>query len=303
MGALCGKIPRFFRGILFSGLWVPVGTMQGVSYNKTMQTNQSLVEFATALAREAGAIISDYFYHANRSDVRQKSNNTPVTDADIQINQLVIDRLHEAYPEHGVLGEEQSYEADRRELWVCDPIDGTSALAHGVPTALFSLAYVVDGEPQVAVIFDPFQDVMLTAVRGGGAFCNGKQVHVTDRTSLEGTTVGATASYVQAIERKEAFDWLTERKVSLLLVPGNVFRTSLVTRGYIDAHIFPGRGAHDVAAAALIVTEAGGKVTDLDGNSQRYDRAIRGAIISNGHIHDDLVKAVAMLGSEQFLGF
>jgi myo-inositol-1(or 4)-monophosphatase len=267
-----------------------------------MQANQKLVEFGVALARDAGAIITDYFYNADRSDVRQKDNDTPVTDADIKVNQLVIDRLQAAYPEHGVLGEEQSYAAGRRELWVCDPIDGTSALAHGVPTALFSLAYVVDGVPQAAVIFDPFQDVMLTATRQGGAFCNGKQVRITGRTSLDGATVGATSSYTQIIERRSVYQWLTERKTSILLMPGNVFRTSLVTRGYLDAHIFPGRSAHDVAAAALIVTEAGGTVTDLDGNEQRYDRPIRGAIISNGHIHNDLVQAVAVLGSEQFLG-
>jgi len=268
-----------------------------------MQTNQDFLDTVVKLAQDAGKIISDYFYHSNRADVRQKDNDTPVTDADIQVNQLVIDTLRTAYPEHGVLGEEQSYEAGRHELWVCDPIDGTTALAHGVPTALFSLAYVVDGEPQVAVTYDPFQDVMLAATKGGGAFCNGKQVHVTNRATLDGATVGITASYQQMIERQKAYDWLVERKTSLLLVPGNVFRTSLVTQGHIDAHIFPGRSAHDVAAAALIVTEAGGKVTDLDGSPQRYDGKIRGAIISNGHIHDDLVQAVAALGSEQFLGY
>jgi len=268
-----------------------------------MQTNQDYLNTAVQLARDAGKIITDYFYHADRTDVRQKENDTPVTNADIQVNQLVIDQLQAAYPEHGILGEEQSYKADRRELWVCDPIDGTTALAHGVPTALFSLAYVVDGVPQVAVTFDPFQDSMLTATLHGGAFCNGKPVRVTSRASLDGATVGMTASYKQAIERKPTYDWLTERNTSLLLVPGNVFRTSLVARGHIDAHIFPGRSAHDVAAAALIVTEAGGKVTDLDGKEQRYDQPIRGAIISNGHLHDELVKAVAVLGSEQFLGY
>jgi len=268
-----------------------------------MQANQDLISFATDVARKAGVIITDYFYHADRSDVRQKDNDTPVTDADIQVNQLVIDILRAVYPEHGLLGEEQSYESDRRELWVCDPIDGTTALAHGVPTALFSLAYVVDGVPQAAVMFDPFQDVMLTALRGSGALCNGKPVRVTNRTTLNDATVGVTASYQQMVERKKSYDWLVERKASLLLAPGNVFKSSLVTRGLMDGYLFPGRSAHDVAAAALIVTEAGGKVTDLDGKEQRYDGRIHGAIISNGRIHDELVQAIAVLGSEQFLGY
>ena len=296
MGALCDKKSRLTTALF--GSYVA----EDYTYN-IMQTNQDYVTFASQLAREAGKIITEYFFNADRSDIQQKSNKTLVTEADIQINQLVIDRLQAAYPEHGVLGEEQSYEADRRELWVCDPIDGTHGLTQGVPTALFSLAYVVDGVPQAAVMFDPFQDLLFSAVRGGGAFCNGRQVRVSDRRELTGATVGITASYAQARLRQATYDWLAEQDASLLMVPGNVFKSGLLTRGLIDGYIFPGRSAHDIAAAALIVAEAGGRVTDLDGHEQRYDGTIRGAIISNGHIHDTLVEAVAKLGSEQFLGY
>lgn len=268
-----------------------------------MQTNQDLVVLASQLAQDAGKIMTDYFYHADRSDIQTKSNNTPVTEADIQINQLVIDRLKAAYPDHGVLGEEQSYEADRQELWVCDPIDGTSSFARGIPTALFSLAYVVDGVPKAAVMYDPFQDLMLTAMQGEGAFCNGQRIHVSAQQTLNTAAIGSTGTYGHIKRRRATYDWLMEQEASVLLVPGNVFKSSLLARGLIDGYIFPGPSAHDIAAAALIVTEAGGNVTDLDGNEQRYDRAIRGAIISNGLIHDDLVRAVAVVGSEQFLGF
>lgn len=268
-----------------------------------MHTNQDPVVFATQLAREAGKIMTDYFYHADRSDIQTKSNNTPVTEADIRINQLVIDKLQAAYPDHGVLGEEQSYEAGRRELWVCDPIDGTSSFARGIPTALFSLAYVVDGTPKAAVMYDPFQDLMLTAVQGEGAFCNDQRIHVSTQQTPTGATIAASGTYGEGRKRQAVYDWLVEQKASILLVPGNVFKSSLLARGFVDGYIFPGRSAHDIAAAALIVTEAGGKVTDLDGNEQRYDQAIRGAIISNGRIHDDLVRAVAVIGSERFLGY
>ncbi|HSX15859.1 MAG TPA: inositol monophosphatase [Candidatus Saccharimonadales bacterium] len=268
-----------------------------------MQNNEDMLSFAVGIAKEAGKIITEYFYHANRSDVVAKDNGTPVTEADTQVNRLVIDRIRAKYPDHGILGEEQSHEQARRELWVCDPIDGTNAFIHGIPTALFSLAYVVDGVPQVAVMYDPFQDLAFTAVRGGGAFCNGQKIQVSAREALDGATIGSTASYHQIKERAAVCDWLTEQGASLLMAPGNVFRSGLVARGLMDAHIFPGRGAHDIAAAALIVPEAGGKVTDLDGNEQRYDRLIRGAIISNGHLHGQLVEAVKKLGSEQFLGY
>jgi myo-inositol-1(or 4)-monophosphatase len=268
-----------------------------------MQTNEELLQFATILAHKAGTVMQQYFYDADRSDVSLKSNQTLVTTADTQINQMVIDAIREKYPDHGVLGEEQSFEAERTQLWVCDPIDGTHALIQGVPTAVFSLAFVVDGQPQVAVTFDPFQDVLLSAVRGAGAQRNGDSVKVSSVASVHAATIGVTASYMQLVRRTKTYDYLSEQGARILLVPGNVFKSQLVATARVDGYLFPGRSAHDVAAAALIVTEAGGKVTDLDGNEQRYDGAIRGAIISNGLFHDELIQAVNEVGTDNFLGY
>lgn len=268
-----------------------------------MHNNQELLDFATGLARDAGKIITDYFYASDRADVSLKQDATEVTKADKMINQIVVDRVKAAFPEHGILGEEQSFESDRSELWVCDPIDGTSALIDGVPVAMFSLAFVVDGEPVVAATFDPVQNLLFSAIRGGGAFCNGSPIHVSAQETLENAKVALSGRYPQLVKQAAVYDALEEQHAKLILAPGAIFKSSLVARGRADGSIFPGRSAHDVAATALIVTEAGGKVTDLDGNEQRYDRKIRGAIVSNGKLHDALVEAVAAMGSENFLGF
>ena len=84
---------------------------------------------------------------------------------------------------------------------------------------------------------------------------------------------------------------------------GMVYQCCLVARGKLEGRIFPGEGAHDIAAVKLIVEEAGGRVTDIEGNEQRYDRPIRGAIISNGVVHDDLLAAVREHAVDGFLGF
>jgi fructose-1,6-bisphosphatase/inositol monophosphatase family enzyme len=269
---------------------------------KKMNTLETQLQFAIAVAREAGEIMRMYF-HSQDKGTETKQDNSPVTLADKAVNQMLIDRVREAFPDHGVLGEEQSYQADRKELWVCDPIDGTVGFILGVPTAMFSLAYVVDGEPQAAVMYEPLLDKLFTAAKGQGAFLNGRPIHVNDRPSLDGASVGITASARQMLQRERFCNAMLDDGAQLLTIPGNVFKGALVAQGRLDAYIFPGRSAHDIAAEKLIIEEAGGKVTDIDGNEQRYDRAIRGAIISNGKLHDVLVKHLADYGAEDYLGY
>lgn len=268
-----------------------------------MQENTDvLLKFAGDLAHEAGTIILDYFEASDKS-VQIKQDESPVTAADKLINQLVIDRVTAAFPEHGILAEEGSEHEDRKQLWVCDPIDGTNSFIQRIPTALFSLAYVVDGVPEVAVIFDPFQDKLFTAVKGMGAFGNGKPIHVSDHAGLDKAAIGMTSRYQDIKKCQALFDSMLEKGVKHVFVPGCAFKGSLVATGHNDALIFPGRSAHDTAALKLIVEEAGGKVTDLRGKEQRYDRPTCGALITNGYLHDELVKLLADFGTENYIGY
>lgn len=267
-----------------------------------MQNTEEILTFAKALARDAGAIILEYFYGKDMG-VEFKQDTSPVTLADKQINQVVIDRVAAEFPEHGVLAEEGSAHEERNELWVCDPIDGTKSFIQHIPTALFSLAYVVNGDPQVAVIYDPFQDRLYSAVKGEGAQCNDTPTRVSAGAELEKASVGIATSYKELKHRRAFFDDLLERGVNQVIVPGNVFKSSLVISGNIDGYVFPGKSAHDVAAAKLIVEEAGGKVTNLRGEAQRYDGPIYGAVISNGHLHDQLVDALKAFGPENYVGY
>lgn len=258
-----------------------------------------LLVFASELAREAGVIMRQYFHDTDQR-ISLKADLTPVTVADTLVNEMVIQRVRETYPSHGVLGEEASSHSDRRELWVCDPIDGTDGFTIGLPTAVFSLAYVVDGVPQLAVIFDPFQDRLYSAVKGRGATCNGRPLHVSQR-SMKASIIAVGGSFSDVERNAELYKAAISRGATFRMFSGLVFKGGLIAEGKIDGVLFAYGGAHDIAAVKLIVEEAGGKVTDVYGEEQRYDRPISGAIVSNGLIHDELVRLVAAYGAEDFL--
>jgi myo-inositol-1(or 4)-monophosphatase len=264
--------------------------------------HQQLLDFAKQLAAQAGDIMRDYFLRVDKN-TELKVDKTVVTEADKQINQLVIDAVASAYPEHGVLAEEGSSHQDRKQLWVCDPIDGTKGFVLGVPTAMFSLAYVVEGEPVIAVMYDPFQNKLFAAVKGMGATCNGSPIHVSNTSTFRGAQVATVSGYGRIMERKSLFDGFTAAGAHIFITYGNVFKGCLVADGHIDAYLFPGLSAHDIAAEQLIIEEAGGKVTDIYGQKQRYDGPIKGAIVSNGLLHDELVGSVAAFGPEEYLGY
>jgi fructose-1,6-bisphosphatase/inositol monophosphatase family enzyme len=246
------------------------------------------LEFAKRIAGEAGLIMQKY-YRADQHE-ETKADHTPVTIADKEVNQLVVDRVQAEYPNYGVLGEELSWQSDREKLWVCDPIDGTPAYIYHIPTSMFSLALVVDGEPQVAVTFSAFTGDLYWAIKTKGAFRNDQPIHVSSRSWGEGTRIaGSSDGAVDGISDRTS---LTQQGIKVINAFGSVFKGSLVAEGSLDGRVFTHKGAHDMAAIKLIITEAGGKLTDLDGNEQRYDQAINGAVMSNGLIHDELLKLV-----------
>lgn len=264
-----------------------------------MNSFEKELAFAMSVARHAGTIMRAY-YRTSEKQTAFKADKSPVTAADREINEYLITAVAATFPTHGVLGEEAStMTAEHSDVWVCDPIDGTIPFILGVPTAMFSLAFVRDGVPVLGVAFDPFLDRMFHAVKGYGAMCNDDAIVVGTRSLTEGAVI-AGPSYVQGLLRSQSlYESLRAEGAAIAMFPGNVYKCTLIADGHLDGRIFGGPYAHDIAAIKIIVEEAGGRVTDLDGNEQRYDGRIRGAIISNGTIHQDLIDAVAAFGGAQ----
>ncbi len=247
------------------------------------------LQFAKELARQAGEIILKYF----QRDLNQriKEDKTIVTIADDEINELVINEVRKNYPDYGVFGEEKSMDRTSDLMWLCDPLDGTIPYAKGLPVAVFSLALVKKGIPQLGVVYDPFTDRLYTAIKGKGAFLNGEKIAVSSHL-VEGATVDVewwpTAEYeLGSVMYKFSKDFS-----AFPYCIGSVINAScLVASGKYDACVFAGTKGKtvDIAAVKVIVEEAGGKVTDLFGNQQKYFKDINGAIISNGIIHDEIL--------------
>lgn len=233
------------------------------------------------------------------SDVahREKDDKTIVTIADEEINQLVIDEVEKAYPEHSVFGEEASNDKKHTYAWVCDPIDGTVPYAKGLPVSVFSLALVKDGTPLVGVVYDPFMKRLYSAIKDAGAFLNDAPISVSN-TGLERHAIINVEWWPEAeYDIDTACHKISLHTKAYVLHLGTVIDAACyVAAGRYEACVFAGtKGKNvDIAAVKVIVEEAGGKVTDLFGNEQRYDGDIKGAIVSNGVVHDQLVQKLAL---------
>jgi fructose-1,6-bisphosphatase/inositol monophosphatase family enzyme len=255
---------------------------------QTEKSNLEYLNFAKEIGFLAGEIMLKYFFEENES--RYKSDKTIVTKADTEINHMLIEKVKEKYPNHAVDGEEEQ-SGKSKYVWVCDPVDGTSMYACHIPVAVFSLALVVDGESIVGVVYDPFTKSMYTAIKGCGAYCNDKKIEVNkdDLTTL-GSRLHCDMNTQNDFDADSIFSKL--RKVVRVNDIGSIVRASccVATGDYVGA-IFTGTKHKncDVAAVKVIIEEAGGKVTDLCGNEQRYDGDINGALITNGVVHDKVL--------------
>jgi fructose-1,6-bisphosphatase/inositol monophosphatase family enzyme len=259
--------------------------------------NDEYLAFAKNLAEDAGKIMLQYF-RANDIGTKWKKDNTPITIADITINDLVIDEVKKTFPDHGVWGEEQSHNIDAPLLWVCDPVDGTMPFSLGIPISTFSIALVQEGVPIVGVVKDPFCNRLFYASKGGGAYLNGEEINVSKFSSLKNAYINMEVWGVNNFPGGLIIpiDGLREKLMNHGALPftlsSMVISGALVAGGELAGSIFGVRKPEDIAAIKVIVEEAGGKVTDLDGNDQQYNQNINGAIVSNGQIHQKLIEII-----------
>jgi fructose-1,6-bisphosphatase/inositol monophosphatase family enzyme len=245
-------------------------------------------KFAEDFAARAGQIMLDNFKLGMAK--QWKSDNSLVTETDLKINSLLISEVKEKFPGHRIKAEEESsMEGGGEYVWVCDPVDGTIPFSHGIPISTFSLALTKNGESILGVILDPFQKRLFSAVKGEGAHMNGDKIRVSQISEL-GKTTGEYEMFQTAhYDVNKLQERLVGTGMMLMKLCSVAYPAALVAAGELGFVIFPHTTAHDGAAAKVIVEEAGGKVTDLFGEEQRYDQDIRGFIASNGVLHEELV--------------
>ncbi len=241
--------------------------------------------FGVELAQEAGEIMRANFTLGMKRE--WKKDNTPLTISDTTINSLVIKSVKENYPTHGVLGEEESYKENSEYTWVCDPIDGTIPFSHGIPISTFSLALTQNGVSIFGVIYDPFMDRLFAAEKGKGAFLNDNKITVSSNTEIKNSLVEVEGrSPLINLFRNE----LVKKGAKVLTFASFAYAGMLVAAGELIAAVYPHINPWDAAAVKIVVEEAGGKCTDLNGNDQLYNEKINGLIASNGIVHEQLVE-------------
>jgi myo-inositol-1(or 4)-monophosphatase len=234
----------------------------------------------TDTVREAGALALSLF----RTELKNwtKGASSPVSEADIAVNDLLEKKLRSATPDYGWLSEESADDATRlgkRLAWIVDPIDGTRGYLAGREDWCVSVALVEDASPVLAAVFAPASDEFFLAARGQGATRNHVQIHATSGTELDFSRVAGPKPLVERLNRSSGEIILHPRIGSLAL------RLCRVAQGSLDAAFAGGQSRDwDLAAANLIVQEANGNMTALSGDTILYNRreVTHGVLVAAG---------------------
>jgi myo-inositol-1(or 4)-monophosphatase len=246
------------------------------------------LDFAAQVAREAGRVIRE---GAQRPvDVYSKGLRDLLTDVDLAAERTIVDAIHAEYPDHDVLTEESAPDVRAsRYQWVIDPLDGTGNFSRGYPCFSTSIALTLDDESIAGVVYDPLRDHLFAAARGGGATLNGQPIHVSAVERMLDTLVGMdwTRDEEKRARIVRILAALMPRCGTLRVCGSAALGVCYVGAGWWDAYWHLGLCSWDAAAGALIVREAGGRVTDLTG--ERWMPRAGPCVASNGHLHEDLI--------------
>ena len=255
------------------------------------------VPVASAIAEEAGERLREFFSQGVATEY--KGDADLVTIADRTVEKLIRERLAEAFPEHGVYGEEGTRERMGGEFrWYVDPLDGTTNFAHGFPQFCVSLGLEQrpasiqpdeDGTLVAAVIYDPMRNELFTAERGRGARLNGKPIHVSKAPEL---AVALLATGFPSHKRHSSpnvhfYHEFTLRSHGVRRAGSAALDLAWTACGRVDGFWEFNLNPWDTAAGILLIEEAGGLVTDFAGNHFKLDS--REVLASNGLFHQELV--------------
>lgn len=228
-----------------------------------------MLNIATAAARDAGNIILRNIDKLDRIKIEVKAQNDFVTQVDRKAEEVIIQALQKAYPDHGILGEESgTYNEDSEYKWIIDPLDGTTNYLHGFPQYAVSIGLQYKGRMEVGVVFDPIKNELFTASRGDGAQLNGKRIRVTDQKGIRGSLLGTgfPFKHPQHLDTYlETFKAVHPQAAGIRRAGSAALDLAYVAAGRLDGFWEIGLNSWDMAAGVLLVREAGGIVTDFSG--------------------------------------
>ncbi|MEO5363636.1 MAG: 3'(2'),5'-bisphosphate nucleotidase CysQ [Magnetococcus sp. DMHC-8] len=248
-----------------------------------------------AAARQAGSVIMQYYQPGapvqSHVHLQDKGRNNPLTKADMEADRLLRTQLLANRPSYGWLSEETTDDATRlacRRVWIVDPMDGTKEFIVGLPQFAVSIGLVEDGHPVAACIHNPASGELFSAILGGGTRLNGQPVRASRQAHLRGASCLASRS-----ETRHG-DWEAFRQELAITPMGSIaYKLALVAAGRFDlTFTLTPKNEWDFCAGTLLLQEAGGRVSDKDGQPCRFNQhnpRVRSMLASNGRLHDALL--------------
>ena len=230
-----------------------------------------MLNIAVKAARRAGSIINRATRNLDIVAVKEKAANDYVSDVDREAEHAIIRTLLEAYPDHSILAEESGAAGKSEYQWIVDPLDGTTNFLHGFPQYAVSIALSHRGIVTQAVIYDPARNDLFTATRGRGAYLNDQRIRVSKRIQLKSSLIGTGFPFRQFEHIDAYFAMLRDMMKSTAGVRragAAALDLAYVAAGRLDGFWELGLSSWDMAAGALLITEAGGLVGDLEGNNE-----------------------------------
>ena len=252
-----------------------------------------MINVAIKAARAAGAIINRAALDVEAVRISQKQVNDFVTEVDHASERAIIDTLLTAYPDHGILAEESGSQHGNPKadhIWIIDPLDGTTNFIHGFPVYCVSIALQVRGKLEQAVVYDPSRNDLFTATKGRGAFMNERRIRVSKRTRLDECLLSTGFPF----RPEDDFDKylrlmgdVMQRTAGLRRPGAAALDLAYVAAGFSDGFFELGLQPWDMAAGALLITEAGGLVGNFTGDANFLEQ--RECMAASPRIYAQLV--------------
>lgn len=235
-----------------------------------------LLNTAILAARQAGDIINRASLDIDGVNVNTKQAFDFVTEIDIEAEEAIIDILLNAYPDHGILAEESGQSRgnpNSENVWIIDPLDGTTNFIHGFPVYCTSIALSQKGVLQQAVIYDPTRNDLFTASKGRGAYLNNRRLRVSQRKTLSHSLLSTGFPFRGGDDYKKyltIFEKMMKLSAGLRRPGSAALDLAYLAAGYTDGFFEMGLNPWDIAAGALLITEAGGLIGNFTGNADHF---------------------------------
>lgn len=255
----------------------------------------ALLNIAIAAARQAGDIIVRHMEQVEHLKITAKGVEDYFSEVDVKAEQCIIHHVHKAYPEHGIIAEESGLQnQDAETVWIIDPLDGTNNYLHGFPFFSVSIAVMVKRRLEHAVVYDPLRHECFTASRGCGARLNDRRLRVSKQTQLSAALLGTGVPF----RNQELAQRYLPSLAALMGKCAGIRRTgsaaldlAYVASGRLDGFWELGLRPWDMAAGCLLIQEAGGLVSDLQGSELYLQKG--DVVAGNPKVFKSLLQTVA----------